>query len=283
MLTILVYPPSHLHCAVHTVFQSLNYYYHTITSTTFLLWSFDSFFSLCLITCSASSLNLNDNLNLHLHQSTLYLNLHSISILIYRSSDDPQKISGGLASRSELSYPLKEPADRGFFFLFCYQLWRFLPDLMSISIGFLMSTIGSLYDADVGSTMWFVILPTVFLAYFIVNYLQKGSARYNLSRFFLECAPISTMGYASYAIYLFQRQAFSFYATYFYFGVKEHGLNRTTGDRRKWFERLNGGYKVIAVLVLVIICWLIHRYYQDRFITHLYAKFLQRRRSTAAA
>jgi hypothetical protein len=183
-----------------------------------------------------------------------------------------------LAKQDEVNYPLEVPAQRGFFFLFCYQLWRFLPDLMSISIGFLMSTLGTLYDPAVGSTLWFIIIPTVFLAFFIVNMLQKGSARYNMSRFFLECAPISTMGYASYAMYLFQRQAFSFYATYFYFGVKNHRLDRTIGDRKKWFERLNGGYKLIAVVVLTIICWLVHKYYQDGFITHLYAKFLQRRR-----
>ena len=199
----------------------------------------------------------------------------SLSVSISWSDDDDFYVPSGLVCNDEVR---SKPAPRGCFFFFCYQLWRFLPDLMSISIGFLMSTLGSLYDPAVGSTLWFIFLPTVFLAYFIVNMLQKGSARYNFSRFFLECAPISTMGYASYAMYLFQRQAFSFYATYFYFGVKEHRLNRTTGDRRKWFERLNGGYKLIAVIILTIICWLVHKYYQDGFITHLYAKFLQRRR-----
>ena len=169
-----------------------------------------------------------------------------------------------------------QPSDKGFFFLFCYQLWRFLPDLMSISIGFLMSTLGDLYDDQVGTNLWFVILPTVFLAYFIVHLLQVGSARYNFSRFFLECAPIATMGYASYAIYLFQRIAFTFYAPAFYFGVKGHNLNIKLGNPKSWFERLNGGYKVIAVVILTLICWLVHRYYQDGFITYLYAKFLQR-------
>ena len=165
---------------------------------------------------------------------------------------------------------------RSFLFLTVYQIWRFFPDLMSISIGFLMSTLGTLYDPTVGSNLWFIILPTVFLAFFVVNMLQIGSARYNLSRFFLESAPISTMGYASYAMYLFQRQAFSFYAPYFYFGVKNHKLNVMTGDPGQWFERLNGGYKVIAVVIFTIICWLVHRYYQDGFITLLYSKYLQR-------
>ena len=169
---------------------------------------------------------------------------------------------------------------RSFFFLSCYQLWRFLPDLISISIGFLMSTLGTLYtDITVGSLLWFIILPTVFLAFFIVNMLQKGSARYNFSRFFLESAPIATMGYASYAMYLFQRIAFTFFAPYFYFGVKNHQLDMNIGDPNKWFERLNGGYKLIAVVVFTIICWLVHKYYQDVFITFLYAKFLSRKKA----
>ena len=169
---------------------------------------------------------------------------------------------------------------RSFFFLSCYQLWRFLPDLISISIGFLMSTLGTLYtDITVGSLLWFIILPTVFLAFFIVNMLQKGSARYNFSRFFLESAPIATMGYASYAMYLFQRIAFTFFAPYFYFGVKNHQLDMNIGDPNKWFERLNGGYKLIAVVVFTIICWLVHKYYQDGFITFLYAKFLSRKKA----
>jgi peptidoglycan/LPS O-acetylase OafA/YrhL len=172
--------------------------------------------------------------------------------------------------------PVPQPSNKSFLFLACYQLWRFLPDLMSISIGFLMSTLGDLYSDQVGTNLWFVILPTVFLAYFIVHLLQTGSARYNFSRFFLECAPIATMGYASYAIYLFQRIAFTFYAPAFYFGVQNHNLNIKLGNPNNWFEKLNGGYKVIAVVVLTIVCWLVHRYYQDGFITYLYAKFLQR-------
>lgn len=169
-----------------------------------------------------------------------------------------------------------QPSNRGIFFLACYQLWRFFPDIMSISIGFLMSTIGDLYNDEVGTNLWFVILPTVFLAYFVVHLLQTGSARYNFSRFVLESAPIATMGYASYAIYLFQRVAFSYFAPAFYFGVKNHTLSISIGSSNKWFERLNGGYKVIAVTILTLVCWLVHRYYQDGFITFLYAKYLQR-------
>ena len=175
----------------------------------------------------------------------------------------------------------QKPAERGMFFLACFQLWRFFPDLMAISIGFLMSTLGSLYDAKVGTALWFIILPTVFLAFFIVPMLQVGSARYNFSRFFLESAPIGTMGYASYAIYLFQRQAFSFFAPYFYFGVKNHSLTAARNSY-KWFEYLNGGYKLIAVVILTVICWLVHKYFQDGFITYLYSKFLRRNKSSAS-
>ena len=142
-----------------------------------------------------------------------------------------------------------------------------------------MSTLGTLYDPTVGSTLWFIILPTVFLAFFVVNMFQVGSAKYNFSRFFLESAPIATMGYASYAMYLFQRTAFTFYAPYFYFGVINHSLDVQTGNPDMWYERLNGGLKFASVIIFTIICWLVHRYYQDGFITYLYAKFLSRKQN----
>jgi hypothetical protein len=193
-----------------------------------------------------------------------------------KSLNNNENVNSSTPLNSGSSLLMKSPVvKRSTFFYMCAQLWRFFPDLMSISIGFLMSTLGNLNTPAVGSALWFIILPTVFIAFWVVQMFQKGSSRYNFSRFFLECNPIATMGYASYAMYLFQRMGFAFYAPYFYFGVIHHKLDQETGDPNQWFERLNGGYKVIAVVIFTIICWLVHKYFQDGFVTYWYARLIQ--------
>ena len=166
--------------------------------------------------------------------------------------------------------------ERNFFFLFCCNFWRFFPDITSISIGFLMSTLGDLNNENIKFILWFIIVPTAFLILQIVSMLQKGSARYNFSRFFLECTPITTLGYTSYAMYLFQRIAFTFYLPYFYFGIKTGHFDVRVGDPNQWFERLSVFDKFLAVVVLTFICFLVHKYFQDKFVTHLYTKIVSR-------
>ena len=176
---------------------------------------------------------------------------------------------------------LPAPHDRTFFFLFCCNFWRFFPDLTSISIGFLMSTLGDLNNENIKFILWFIIVPTAFLILLIVSMLQKGSARYNFSRFFLECSPITTLGYTSYAMYLFQRIAFTFYLPYFYFGIKTGHFDVSVGDPDQWFERLSVFDKFFAVVVLTFICFMVHKYFQDKFVAHLYAKmFLECKKYT---
>ena len=166
--------------------------------------------------------------------------------------------------------------ERTFFFNCCCNIWRFFPDLTSISIGFLMSTLGDLNNENIKFILWFIIIPTAFLILIIVSMLQKGSARYNFSRFFLECTPITTLGYTSYAMYLFQRIAFTFYLPYLYFGIKTGHFDVSVGDPNQWFERLPTVQKFLAVIILTFLCFLVHKYFQDKFVTHWYAKIMLR-------
>jgi hypothetical protein len=166
--------------------------------------------------------------------------------------------------------------ERSFFFVFCCNFWRFLPDLCSIGIGFLMSTIGALDREGVKFITWFITIPTAFLILIIVSMLQKGSARYNLSRFFLESHPLTTLGYTSYAMYLFQRIAFTFYLPFFYFWLKTGTFNIDVGDPDRWFERLPDIDKFLSVGCLTFICYFVHKYFQDRFVTYWYARLMTR-------
>ena len=166
--------------------------------------------------------------------------------------------------------------ERSYFFMFCCNFWRLLPDLTSIGIGFLMSTLGNLDREDVKFITWFITIPTAFLILIIVSMLQKGSARYNLSRFFLESAPLTTLGYTSYAMYLFQRIAFSFYLPYWYFGLTTGTFDINIGDPDRWFERLPNIYKAFAVCWLTLICYIVHHHFQDKFVTYWYARLMTR-------
>jgi peptidoglycan/LPS O-acetylase OafA/YrhL len=119
----------------------------------------------------------------------------------------------------------------------------------------------------------------LFITNWLVLLLQKGDARRNFSRFFLETHPFTTWGYCSYPMYLFQRIAFAYYAPAVFFtteGESRGRRNHFHGDIREipplWFESLPLGKKFVGVLTLTAFCWLVQKYVQDQFVPWLYAK-----------
>ena len=106
--------------------------------------------------------------------------------------------------------------------------------------------------------------------------LQTGSARYNYSRLFLESTPITTLGYTSYAMYLFQRIMLTFWLPYFYFGIKEGHFDLERVGINNWFETLPNLSKFFAVFFLTLLCYFVHRYFQDVFVTYSYAYIMSK-------
>ena len=168
------------------------------------------------------------------------------------------------------------PPENSTFFIACCYLWRFFPDLSAIGIGFLMSTLGDLDKESIKLIIAFVIVPYAYLVLLLVSMLQKGSARYNFSRIFLECTPLTTLGYTSYAMYLFQRVALTCYLPFLYFGIKTGKFDINMGNPGDWFEHLPTFDKFLAVVTLTMICLIVHKYYQDKFVPYWYAHFVSK-------
>ena len=86
----------------------------------------------------------------------------------------------------------------------CHRLWRFLPDVLSLVIGVLMSNVGVLATEPMPSILLYIVVPFCFLLLTGVSMLQHGTARCNITRLVLESRPLTAIGYASYPLYLLQ-------------------------------------------------------------------------------
>lgn len=76
-------------------------------------------------------------------------------------------------------------------------IWRFLPDGIAIFCGLIMSTDGpGTYDQ--ARIITWLGVPYIIMAFLVVVSLQRGEARMNLSRLFLESPPMNLLGYISY-------------------------------------------------------------------------------------
>jgi hypothetical protein len=83
------------------------------------------------------------------------------------------------------------------------------------------------------------------------------------------------MGYASYAMYLFQNTAFTFFAPMFAIAKGRLGdpmYSRNIGNPNQWWERQPDQLKLPGVIIFTFLCWLVHRYYQDMFVPYVFGK-----------
>ena len=201
---------------------------------------------------------------------------------------DPSK-SASHSEETLQANRLSENRPKTTFFWVCCQLWRFLPDFIAVITGCLFANWKITTRKYIAPAMQFIFIPSGFIALIFILMLQRGSARFNLSRWFLGIHPVTTMGYASYALYLFQEPAFGFWAPYFYLAAPK-GIGITEpipeGDwypvtknfkviRVLWFWNEPLGKQFLGVVVLQLICWLIHKYYQDKFVPFVYEKMHQ--------
>ena len=153
------------------------------------------------------------------------------------------------------------------------NIWRFSPDMLAILCGFLMSTLGGLENFKGKYYLQWLVVPYVLLAFMIISLLQDTEASNNLSRKFLESSVMNFLGYISYTMYLFQAVILTWYAP----TISRSYSSRTNvfiqsgnlGDP-DWFLRLNPWWRILAILILSVFCWLVQKYYQDTFVMWLY-------------
>ena len=93
-----------------------------------------------------------------------------------------------------------------------FYLWCFLPDMLAVSFGLLLSTYGDLNDKDVWIANRWIWLPLIYLAFMFVILLQRDTECNNFSRYFLETPPLRALGYCSLPIFLFQHVLIEYYA-----------------------------------------------------------------------
>ena len=92
-----------------------------------------------------------------------------------------------------------------------FYCWRHTPDVLAVAASLLTTPVGHLDKVKEINLVAFVGLHWIVLALIIVSFLQVGSARLNLIRYFLETPVLTILGYCSYSLYLFQRPVFEYY------------------------------------------------------------------------
>jgi hypothetical protein len=168
-----------------------------------------------------------------------------------------------------------EQGNNGLFSRCAALTWRFVPDMLSITCGFLMSTVGGLSSFKGKYFLQWLVVPYLLTAYAVIALLQQGAARRNLSRAFLESSLMNYLGYISYTMYLFQAVILTWYAptisrsasSHTNFFIREGNL----GDAQ-WFLNLHPGWRILAICILSFFCWFVQKYYQDTFVLWLYHK-----------
>lgn len=163
-------------------------------------------------------------------------------------------------------------------------LWRFSPDLLLIPFGVLVSPVGELNSNKVGSYLYYMAVPSVFLLYVTIAFIQTGEARRNFSRYILEGALFNFLGYCSYTLYILQIIFCEFYYRIFLDDVHHHAFpyvndGQTIKSYRKpfgWFRVQSNGIKIGGIVLLIAICFVVQNVFQDRMIASLYTYFLTR-------
>ena len=154
--------------------------------------------------------------------------------------------------------------------------WRFLPDMLAITVGIVMSTLTP--DLDVhdarGKACWLMYcgVPLLYTTFGVVSMLQEGDDTRNLSRLFLESRIMGAVGYASFPIYLFQMVAlnswFPLLQHYSATGVFER---HQPPDTPFFFER-DVSTMTISITLLIVISYFVQWLVQDIVVGWIYSK-----------
>jgi len=168
---------------------------------------------------------------------------------------------------------------------------RFSADVLFFFTALLCSPIGSLRYQEAGRDnanqfLKWVGIPLCTIVFILLCMMQVlPTDRMNFSRFIIEHPVCQFLGYCSYTMYLFQHIAFEFYGQLIYQHVNSSPGQPdysypTTGqeyhDRlvEQWFRTVPEGYQTLAVLVLLVFCYLVQKFFQDTLIMGLVSKYL---------
>lgn len=156
-------------------------------------------------------------------------------------------------------------------------LWRFLPDVLFIINGIILSGFGRLRNNAVASIFRWIVMQMTSSTFIVVSLLQRGESRINFSRFLLETPFMNVVGKSSFFVYLLQTAAFNFYARVIVDDAHTHSFPLPKDNAVyvkdmwsfQWYRALPLGPKIAGFLCLIAISWFLQTYYQDFFISSL--------------
>ena len=92
--------------------------------------------------------------------------------------------------------------------------------------------------------------------------------------------PLRVIGYASYAIFLFQEVVLNYYFRMVYDGIAGNKvtLQPRYGYQNEWFAARHAWLKPIGLVVIVGVGYVIQRYFQDSLIATAFSKYLMSRK-----
>lgn len=165
------------------------------------------------------------------------------------------------------------------------MFWRYFPDLIMLGCTVLLINIGSLKDSLGRKLLNTNIMYSIMAIYLVVSFTQTGKYRNSISRYIFESQPMNLLGYCSYALYVLQYPLLNDYLQIISDDIKNHEFlvfgkkdeHILFVQRKDWFSQQNQGYQFGAIVGLIFICWLIHKYYQDTFIAYIYTNILSRK------
>ena len=120
--------------------------------------------------------------------------------------------------------------------------------------------------------------------FLLLSFNQRGDARLNISRVFLESPVTGLLGYCSYTLYILQRIMLEWWYPFIWASmILGHPqvnfpdvINPQTGqgfnNGMSWFNNHEDRWKVLMILCLIVICYGFQKFFQDMFIVWSYGK-----------
>ena len=159
---------------------------------------------------------------------------------------------------------------------------RFSPDIFLIIMIIIVTKTGNRTDSledflrNVGFEMIAIIMYLTLL-------FQKGTSRRSIVRFILESSVFRIIGYASYPIYLLHIVIIEYYFRMVYDTIigAEVSFKDSYSVRNEWSDHFPmWWFFPLSLIIIVSICYLVQKYFQDTLIAIAWSRFLQRFPST---
>ena len=185
-----------------------------------------------------------------------------------------------LLNRHSISRPLLLWSPRLHYI--CNICQKFLPDIFILGIIQLLRS--ERRTKEQNSFYRFILIQFLFTFSLSASILQKDGCRGGVWRRVIEWGPIVAIGYCSYPLYLFQQVLLNFYGHILYddmvngaFPVIKGGSNPEYEVYWKtwWMADKPLLWKGISVPLLIVICYLIQKYFQDGLVIYLTNCFLR--------